>query len=94
MNKKIHHNLEIDILRFCFSIVVVFHHWSFHGFTAGYLAVEFFFIVSGYFFTNSIITKHLSGGGYFEKHKKYITLPFCRNYTCSLLEFYFQQMDN
>lgn len=63
MNQMIHHNLEIDILRFCFSILVVFHHWSFHGFTAGYLAVEFFFIVSGYFFTNSIITKHLSGGG-------------------------------
>lgn len=37
MNQMIHHNLEIDILRFCFSILVVFHHWSFHGFTAGIL---------------------------------------------------------
>ena len=50
-------NFEIDILKFLFSLVIVFHHWHFHSFETGYLAVEFYFIISGYFFTYFILNK-------------------------------------
>ena len=52
--KKTKRNGNIELLRFLFSILIVFHHFDegvFHGklFTAGYLGVEFFFIVTGIF---------------------------------------------
>ena len=56
-------NLEIDMLKFLFSIVVVLCHWG--KLLNGGLAVEFFFIVSGYFFAKSIIAKQMYGGGTF-----------------------------
>ncbi|WP_400203816.1 acyltransferase [Methanomethylophilus alvi] len=48
-------NVTVDILRILFAFVIVFHHvlmgTQFHIY--GYLAVDFFFIVSGYMVINS-----------------------------------------
>lgn len=46
----IQRNGMIDFMRFIFSIVIVLHHASlFRGtMLAGYIGVEFFFIVSGW----------------------------------------------
>lgn len=56
------HNGIISIWKFIFSIVIVFYHCQrFYGtgikplFSGGYIAVEFFFIVSGYFFAKNTI---------------------------------------
>ena len=70
-------NVEIDILKFLFSIVVVFHHWEFFGFKTGALAVEFFFIVSGFFFTKKVFADRMygEGGKYIVKSIKGIS-PF------------------
>lgn len=57
------HNGELDLLKFIFSIIIVVHHSSsmFDGvqyfFRFGSLAVEFFFIVSGYLFAVSVMKK-------------------------------------
>ena len=58
LNKQ---NYCIDFYRFVFSIIIVFFHsWLFTGrfgsgvFNLGYLAVDFYFIVSGYLMMNSI----------------------------------------
>ncbi len=67
-------NGELDFLKFIFSIIVViFHSRSFGSesagddifFKGGWLAVEFFFLVSGYFFIPSIdgFIRKLSAGG-------------------------------
>lgn len=55
-------NSEIDILKFLFSIVIVFCHWHFHNFYAGFLAVEFFFIVSGFFYARKMDQNNTGGG--------------------------------
>ncbi len=52
--QKVSRNGNIELLRFCFCILIVLHHFSsdvFNGayFTAGYLGVEFFFMVTGIF---------------------------------------------
>lgn len=54
-------NGELDLLKFIFSIIIIIHHSSsmFNGvqyfYRYGSLAVEFFFIVSGYLFAVSVI---------------------------------------
>lgn len=56
-------NGELDLLKFIFSIIIVVHHSCsmFNGvhyfFQYGSLAVEFFFIVSGYLFAVSVMKK-------------------------------------
>lgn len=54
-------NYYIDFLRFIFSIIIMFYHsWSFAGenetslFASGYLAVNFYFILTGYLMMNSL----------------------------------------
>ena len=54
-------NYFIDFLRFLFSLSILFYHsWVFAGaygngiFSYGYLAVDFYFIVTGYLMINSI----------------------------------------
>lgn len=48
-------NGEIDILRAVFAIIILIYHYheiyqrSANYFTRGYLGVEFFFLVSGYY---------------------------------------------
>lgn len=66
MNKE--RNYFIDLLKFIFSIIIVIYHsWIFTGgfgngyFNRGYLAVEFYFIVTGYLFIKSIETKKEEG---------------------------------
>ena len=42
-------NNSIEFLRFLFMSILVAWHGGFHFFAHGYLVVEFFFILSGYF---------------------------------------------
>ena len=57
-------NIKIDILKFVFTIIIVIYHSILMTdnrylpiFQRGYLAVEFFFIVSGYLMANSVAKK-------------------------------------
>lgn len=61
MKKTANYNYFIDLLKFIFSILIVFYHsWIFTGefgsgfFNHGYLAVDFYFIVTGYLMMQSI----------------------------------------
>ncbi len=45
-------NLNIDIFRMIFALVVVLHHY-FPKTWCGYFAVDFFFILSGFFLMKS-----------------------------------------
>jgi peptidoglycan/LPS O-acetylase OafA/YrhL len=61
MKKQVSYNYFIDLLKFIFSVIIVFYHsWIFTGeygagfFNHGYLAVDFYFIVTGYLMMQSI----------------------------------------
>lgn len=51
-------NNSIEFLRFLFMSILVAWHTGFHFFAHGYLVVEFFFILSGYFIYTSLIKKN------------------------------------
>ena len=53
-NKK--RNGEIELLRFIFAVIVFSYHFEYAGFIfkSGYLAVDFFFMLSGYFMMRHI----------------------------------------
>lgn len=61
-------NYFVDVLKFIFAIIIVFYHtWKFKlfdyntsYFRYGYLAVDFYFIVTGYLLINSINKKKLT----------------------------------
>lgn len=68
--KKISYNWEIDVLKFIFAVIVaVFHCSRFDPaipvLSRGYLAVEFFFIVSGYFMAQKIKSSNPQSTGTF-----------------------------
>lgn len=61
MNIQKERNYYIDFLKFIFSLIIVsYHSWLFTGvygtgyFNRGYFAVDFYFIVTGFLFINSI----------------------------------------
>jgi len=61
VQKETNYNYIIDALKFVFSfIIVIYHSWCFSGtwgngyFQYGFLAVDFYFIVTGYLMMNSI----------------------------------------
>lgn len=62
-NKHASRNGTISLLKFIFSILILMYHIGkvaigthrFMVITVGYIAVDFFFIVSGYYFYNSIL---------------------------------------
>ena len=54
------HNYTSDFFRCCFTIIVVLHHLGVNWIHNGYLAVEFFFILSGYFLIQTFEMKKLS----------------------------------
>lgn len=59
-NKNIKlHNGEISILKFLFALLILaFHLGGFYDkFNYGYIGVEFFFIVSGFFFCKNLLNK-------------------------------------
>lgn len=64
MNNKVEkkHNGEISLLKFLFSFLIIsFHLGSEYGkMKYGYLGVEFFFIVSGFYFCKNAINKDIS----------------------------------
>lgn len=61
-----HRNGEIEVLRFLFSVIIVIYHCNpFYGkgfpFYGGALAVEFFFLVSGYLMMQTIDRRNKQG---------------------------------
>lgn len=55
-------NNSIELFRFLFMIVICMWHFNmFKVFTHGYLAVEFFFVLSGFFIYKSYITRSEQG---------------------------------
>lgn len=62
-------NELINLLKFIFILIVCFHHtgWWSSVMHHGYIVVEFFFIVSGYFLYQTYFKKHLSPKEYFIK---------------------------
>lgn len=64
--KKPAKNGKIELLRFAFALIIACYHlgcsiqFSEERFKHGYMAVEFFFFVSGYFFAKSIKKKYSS----------------------------------
>lgn len=81
-NKK--YNLQIDIYRLIFAIIIfIYHSHKFlpEGqnllFRKGYLAVEFFFIVSGYFFAESV-----------EKNREESTVKFMYRKVKAIFPYY------
>lgn len=66
VQKETNYNYIIDALKFVFSfIIVIYHSWCFSGtwgngyFQYGFLAVDFYFIVTGYLMMNSINKKKI-----------------------------------
>ena len=58
MQLKSARNGEIDVLRFVFSIIIVLHHFDqtfpIGMMKDGYIAVEFFFMVTGFLMVHSL----------------------------------------
>lgn len=89
MAKKSNYNPEIDLLKFLFSLIIVVYHSKYISalgdnapFPYGFTAVEFFFMVSGFFmaksskkYDNSQIGK--STFDFILKKVKPLYLPFC-----------------
>ena len=75
-------NITVDVLRMIFAFVIVFHHifigteYHIHG----YLAVDFFFIVSGYMLINTYRRNK-------EEGKEVSTLRFCAHKLMSFLPY-------
>ncbi len=79
-------NGRIDLYKFLFAVVVAVYHFScsYDGddlpFTKGYMAVEFFFIVSGFFFAKSLDRvkeeEWLSGTLKYSKRKYMSIFPY------------------
>ncbi|MBE5916150.1 MAG: hypothetical protein E7273_04835 [Pseudobutyrivibrio ruminis] len=69
-------NGAIELYRFIFAIVVMIYHFGkahcFWGIPGGYLAVEYFFMLSGYFMTSSIFYLRDVENSFIEKSYKYI----------------------
>ena len=61
-------NGKIELMRFVFAIVIACFHLNMGIFSSGMLAVEFFFIVTGYLLAKSLSkynhAKSDNGGGY------------------------------
>ncbi len=61
-------NGKIELLRFLFALVIAVYHlgcsveYDTEKFKAGYLAVEFYFLVSGYLFASSLSKKNAENG--------------------------------
>ena len=63
MNNKVEkkHNGEISLLKFLFSFLIIAFHLGNHfdKFDYGYLGVEFFFIISGFYFCKGTVNKNV-----------------------------------
>lgn len=71
---------SIEILRFMFMLVICIWHSPFNVFTSGFIFVDFFFILSGYFLYKSLL-KGYTPGAYIKKriihfYDKYIIAYF------------------
>ena len=91
------YTIEIDALKFTFTIVVFLYHFSKISdssagtpFLWGYLAVEFFFLTSGYFMAESIRKNGEnplapSAGGYVWHKIKPLCLPFITSFLVAFI---------
>ncbi len=96
-------NLTIELFRFFFAIIIVCYHYfslllrntpSTPYFYHGYMADEFFFIVSGYFIANSIIKKSNQesfgwGGELCFKRIKSLAFPYYASWILCFLSLHF-----
>ena len=58
VTEKRSRNGNIELLRFIFAVSIVMHHASLPFLRGGWIGVEFFFIVTGYFIAQSTIENH------------------------------------
>lgn len=89
MNNKVsvrEHNGEVSILKFLFALLILAFHLgdSFDKFKYGYIGVEFFFIVSGFYFCKSLINKKVT-----DKNIPSSTFEFLKNKLLKFLPYYF-----
>lgn len=88
MNNKVEkkHNGEVSLLKFLFSLLILaFHLGSYFGnFKYGYIGVEFFFIVSGFYFCKNIINKKV-----IDKEISISSFEFLKNKFFKFLPYYF-----
>lgn len=52
---------SIELLRFMFMLVICIWHSPFNVFTSGFIFVDFFFILSGYFLYKSLLKGYTPG---------------------------------
>lgn len=72
-----HRNFSIDFFRFIFMLAICSLHFYFIPFfTHGYLAVEFFFILSGFFIYQTYSSKRISILNYFVNRSKKLIPKF------------------
>lgn len=81
-------NAMLDITKFIFSVAVLLLHANpivegheLFTMRKGYLAVEFFFIVSGYFMMRSINWKKLGGGDWLRMKHYTLSRIKCGDYS-------------
>ena len=99
MEKRNERILSIELLRFLFCLIIIGYHFCSHYliqyvnksetplfFSRGYIADEFFFVTSGFFFANSVLheSNKDSSLSYLLKRIKRIAFPY---YTCWIVSF-------
>ena len=86
MNNKLNikkHNGEISLLKFLFSLLIIAYHMERYGkFRFGYLGVELFFIISGYYFCDNVIHDG------FNSNVSRSSLSFLKNKILKFLPYY------
>lgn len=87
-------NYFIDFLRFIFSIAILFYHsWMFIGVYGeglvkrGFLAVDFYFIVTGFLMLNSLYKDKSSNESDFENSIRFVLKKYMRLFPALLLTF-------
>lgn len=92
---------SIEILRFMFMLVICIWHSPFNVFTSGFIFVDFFFILSGYFLYKSLL-KGYTPGVYIKKriihfYDKYIIAYFITLFIWVVqhrMDFFYNPIEN
>lgn len=82
-------NSYIDMLRVLFCIFVCLFHWGGEHFRGGYLGVDFFFVLSGFFLIKEVERKRdiLAQGNVYTNCRSYLWKRICRFYPHFALMF-------
>lgn len=94
-------NNSIDIFKLIFMLIICYHHATWIGLTHGYLPVEFFFMVTGFFLYRTYLKKNIDIKQYFIHRVKRIytsylpVLVFYVSFALLMPQFYIgQSFDN